>query len=285
METRLTRDRRELLIGEGRPIAVIGERINPTGRRTLAEQLARGEFTLVQRDAQAQSAAGAALLDVNVGVPGADQPALMARAVRAIGEVTDLPLCLDSADPQVLEAGLQACEGIALVNSVTGEERSLESVLPLVQAHQAAVIALPMDDKGIPATAEERLAVAERILSRAAALGIEPHRVLVDPITMAAGADTSTAQVTLQTIALLRAALGVNIVLGTSNVSHGLPLRPSLNATFVAMAIALGARAPIVNPLDARMMETVRAANLFLGQDPWAMAWIKAFRANRAAAE
>jgi len=272
---------RQLSIGPGHPVAVIGERINPTGRKTLSAQLARGNMALVQRDARAQAEAGAALLDVNVGLPGADQAALMAAAVRAIQEVTDTPLCLDSADAAVLRAGLEAYDGIALVNSVTGEDHVLEAVLPVVQAYGAAVIALPMDDSGIPGTAEARLQVAERILSRTVALGIPRENVIVDPLTMAVGADTSAGRVTLETVHLVRQELDVNITLGVSNVSHGLPLRPALNATFVAMAVALGATCPIVNPLDARMMETIRAANLSLGHDEWAAGWIRAFRAAR----
>lgn len=280
-ETVVRSGAREVLIGREHPVAVIGERINPTGRALLTRQLSRGDMSLVQRDALAQAEAGAALLDVNVGLPGADQRALMAAAVRAIQSVTNVPLCLDSTDSSVLRTGLEAYEGIALVNSVTGEEQALAGILPVVRDHGAAVIALPMDDDGIPETAEDRLRVAERILSRAVSLGIAAHDVVVDPLTMAVGADAGAARVTLETIRLLRERLGVNIALGVSNVSHGLPLRPALNATFVAMAIALGATCPIVNPLDARMMETVRAANLCLGHDEWAAGWIRAFRAAR----
>ncbi|MFO7698550.1 MAG: dihydropteroate synthase [Anaerolineae bacterium] len=272
---------REVRIGGDHPVVVIGERINPTGRTLLTRQLSRGDMSLVRRDALAQAEAGASLLDVNVGLPGADQRALMAAAVRAIQAVTDVALCLDSTDAEVLRAGLEVYEGIALVNSVTGEEQALAAILPVVRDHGAAVIALPMDDDGIPETAEARLRVAERILARAVSLGIAEQNVVVDPLTMAVGADAGAARITLETIRLLHERLGVNIALGVSNVSHGLPARPALNATFVAMAIALGATCPIVNPLDARMMETVRAANLCLGHDEWAAIWIRAFRAAR----
>jgi 5-methyltetrahydrofolate--homocysteine methyltransferase len=280
-ETRLRSGGRELTIGEGHPVTVIGERINPTGRKVLTSQLHRGEMAMVQRDALAQVQAGAALLDVNVGLPGADQRALMVAAVRAIQSVTDVPLCLDSADPAVLEAGLEAYDGLALVNSVTGEEQALSTILPVVLRHGAAVIALPMDDEGIPETAEGRLLVAERILARAISIGIPRERLLIDPLTMAVGADAAAARVTLDTIRLMSERLGANIALGVSNVSHGLPARPALNATFVAMAIALGATCPIVNPLDVHMMDAVRAANLCLGHDPWAAGWIRAYRAAR----
>jgi 5-methyltetrahydrofolate--homocysteine methyltransferase len=181
----------------------------------------------------------------------------------------------------VLQAGLAAYHGIALVNSVTGEEQSLAAILPVARDHGAAVIALPMGDEGIPETAEARLRVAERILSRAVSLGIAEQNVVVDSLTMAVGADAGAGRITLETISLLRERLGVNIALGVSNVSHGLPARPALNATFVAMAIALGATCPIVNPLDAQMMDTIRAANLYLGHDEWAAGWIRAFRAAR----
>lgn len=280
-ETKIGSATREVVIGPQRPVAVIGERINPTGRQKLAETLQRGDMAMVRRDGLAQAAAGADILDVNVGVLGADQAALMAAAVAALQEATDTPLCIDSPDVAVLEAGLSAYRGKALVNSVNGEERALQEVLPLVREHGAAVIALTMDDAGIPATAEARLRVAEAILERATGLGIPAEDIVFDPLAMAVGADSGAARVTLETIALLREQLGANITLGVSNVSHGLPARPGLNAAFAAMAIARGVTCPIVNPLDARMMETIRAANLCLGHDEWATGWIRAFRAAR----
>ncbi len=286
IETCIRSAAREVVIGPGRPVMVIGERINPTGRSGLAEALRRGDMALLQRDGRAQAEAGAHILDVNVGVPGADQVALMAAAVAALQEATDAPLCIDSPDPAVLEAGLNAYRGKALVNSVNGEERSLAQVLPLVKAHGAAVIALTMDDHGIPETAEARLRVAEAILARALAQGIPAEDVILDPLSMAVGADAGAARVTLETIRLIRERLGANMTLGVSNVSHGLPARPELNATFAALAIAAGVTCPIVNPLDTRMMETIRAANLCLGYDEWAAGWIRAYRAaqRRAAA-
>jgi 5-methyltetrahydrofolate--homocysteine methyltransferase len=281
LETHIGAPTQEVIIGRDRPVVVIGERINPTGRSGLSEALRRGDMAVVQRDGLAQAAAGADILDVNVGVTGIDQCASMAAAVLALQEVTDLPLCIDSPDPAVLQAGLTAYRGRALVNSVNGEERSLGAVLPLVKVHGAAVIALAMDDQGIPATPEARLRVAETILERAAGLGIAVEDVILDPLAMAVGADSGAARVTLETIRLFRERLGANVTLGVSNVSHGLPARPALNAVLCAMAIAAGVTCPIVNPLDTRMMETVRAASLLLGQDEWAAGWIRAFRATR----
>ncbi len=280
-ETRIRSATREVVIGPERPVVVIGERINPTGRSGLADSLRRGDMAVVRRDGLAQAAAGAGILDLNVSVLGADQPALMAAAVGALQEATDLPLCIDSPDPAVLAAGLAAYLGKALVNSVNGEERALAAVLPLVKEHGAAVIALTMDDQGIPATAAARLRVAEAILERAAAQGIAPEDVIFDPLAMAVGADSGAARVTLETIRLIRERLGANMTLGVSNVSHGLPARPELNAAFVALAIARGVTCPIANPLAARMMETIRAANLLLGHDEWASGWIRAYRAAR----
>jgi 5-methyltetrahydrofolate--homocysteine methyltransferase len=271
-------------IGAEQPVAVIGERINPTGRAALTQSLSRGDTAVAVRDAVAQAQAGASILDVNVGVPGLDQASAMAATVRALQAATDLPLCLDSADPRVLEAGLAAYDGKALVNSVTGEAAVMAAILPVVRAFGAAVIALPMDEDGIPPSPKARLRVAERILAEAARLGIAPDDVVLDPLTMAVGADAGAGRVTLDTIALYRERLGANVTLGASNVSHGLPARPALNAAFAAMAIARGATCPIANPLDRTVMDAVRAANLCLGHDSWAASWIRAYRTGRVSA-
>ncbi|MEN6479964.1 MAG: dihydropteroate synthase [Anaerolineales bacterium] len=278
VETTVCSAMRTVTIGAERPLVVIGERLNPTGRARLTAAWSRGDMALALRDAAAQEAAGADLLDINVGVPGLDQAALMRAAVTALQEATTLPLCLDSADPAVLQAGLEVVRGKALVNSVNGEAARLDRVLPLVKDYGAAVIALTMDDDGIPASAEGRLRVAERILARATATGIAANDVVVDPITLAVGADSAAARVTLDAIALIRAELGVNILLGTSNVSFGLPARPALNATYLALGMARGVTCAIANPLDARTMETIRAADLCLGHDEWATRWIRACR-------
>lgn len=280
-ETRVSSLEAVQIIGHQRPVTVIGERINPTGRSALVGSLQEGDLSLVLQEACAQVKAGAHILDVNLGVPGADQEALMAAAVPALQQAVEVPLCLDSADPRVLEAGLRAYRGKALVNSVTGEGYRLVNVLPLVREHRAAVVGLLMDDSGIPETAEARFAVAEHIVARAAAEGISLDDIILDPLVLAIGADPGAGRVTLETIRLVRERLGVNVTLGVSNVSHGLPARPALNGAFVAMAVATGATCPIVNPLDTRMMETLRAADLCLGRDAWAAAWIRAFRAGR----
>lgn len=260
------------------PICIIGERINPTGRKVLSESLARGDFSLIQRDAQAQVEAGAAILDLNVGVPGQDEAALMVGAIRAIREVTDVPLALDSANPRVLAAGLSAYTGKALVNSTNGEEKALQAILPLVQEHNAAVIGLCMDDDGIPETVEGRLRVAGKIIERAAQIGIPPHDVIIDPLVLAVSAAAQAAQVTLEAARRIATEFGVNLTLGASNVSFGLPMREALNATFLAMALACGVTCPITNPLSRPLRETVLAANLLLGKDEWAMNWIGYYR-------
>jgi len=270
---------RAVIIGPAHPVAVIGERINPTGRSRLMEALRRGDLSIALRDAAAQAQAGAALLDLNVGVPGSDQAALMRAAVPAIQAITDLPLCLDSADPAALRAGLAVYQGKALVNSVNGEAAKMATVLPLVAEHGAAVVALTMDDDGIPETAEGRLRLAERLLECAQAQGIAAEDVIIDPITLAVSVASDAASITLDAIALIRDRLEANILLGASNVSFGLPARPALNAAYIALAIARGATCVIANPLDVRTMETIRAADLCLGHDEWASRWIRAYRA------
>jgi len=261
---------------------MIGERINPTGRKQLSARLAQGDMTLVKRDAQRQVQAGAAILDVNAGVPSVDEPALIVQMIRAIRKVTEVPLCLDSNNPAVLEAALKAYDGKALINSVNGEERSLQQILPLVKAHGAAVIGLTMDDEGIPKTVEKRLQVAEKILDRAAKLGIPTEDVIIDPLVLTVGADAQAARITLETTRRIVETFGVNITMGASNVSHGLPDRQVLNATFLAMAIAHGLTCPITNPLVRSIRDTVMAANLLMGHDEWAMNWIRYYRSKEA---
>lgn len=266
------------------PARIIGERINPTGRKALSAALAKGDFSLIQRDALAQVEAGAAILDVNVGVPGLDEPALMVGAIRAIREVTDVPLCLDSTNPRVLEAGLNTYEGAdgdhpkALVNSANGEEKSLAAILPLIRDHGGAVIGLCMDDNGIPQTAQDRLKVAAKIIERAAQMGIAAEDVIIDPLVLAASAAPGAPQVTLDAAQLIAAELGVNLTLGASNVSFGLPRREAINLAFLSMALAHGVTCPIANPLAPGVRETVLAADLLLGKDEWAMNWIADYR-------
>ncbi len=284
METVLESATRTAVIGPGRPLVVIGERINPTGRKALTEELKAGRMDVVRQDALAQVEAGARVLDVNAGVPGVDEAALLVALAGVVAEVTDVPLCFDSSEDGALEAALAAYDGKALVNSVTGEEARLERILPLVKRHGAAVVALVTDETGIPATPADRLAVARRIVERAADHGIPPEDVVVDPVVMTVGADSSAAAVTLETIRLVREELGTNLVCGASNVSFGLPDRHQVNSAFIAMAIHAGLTAVIANPLVAEIRKTILAADLLLGRDAYAATWIAAYRAEQAAA-
>ncbi|MCC6221908.1 MAG: dihydropteroate synthase [Thermoleophilia bacterium] len=283
METVLESATRRVVIGLNRPLVVIGERINPTGRRALTEELKAGRLETVTDDAMAQVAAGAQVLDVNAGVPGADEAALLVSLARAVSEVTDAPLCFDSSEETAIEAALAAYDGKALVNSVTGEERRLERTLPVVKRYGAAVVALLTDETGIPATPEQRLAVARRIVERAADHGIPAEDVVVDPVVMTVGTDTQAAAVTLGTIRLIRDELGANLVCGASNVSFGLPDRHRLNSAFIAMAVHAGLTAVIANPLVAEVRKAILGANLLLGRDAYAAGWIRAYRAEQAA--
>jgi 5-methyltetrahydrofolate--homocysteine methyltransferase len=280
LETLLSSPTKTVTVGRNGPVAMIGERINPTGRKRLMAALQDGNMDVVRRDAAAQVEAGAAILDVNAGVPGADEPALMRQIVQAVREVTDTPLCIDSPNPTTLEAGLSEYKGKALINSVNGEERSLERILPLVAKHKTAVIGLCMDDDGIPQTAEARLAVARKIIERAESLGIPRSDVIIDPLVLTVGADAQAARTTLEATRLIVDEFGVNITMGASNVSHGLPDRPAINAAFLAMAITCGLTCPITNPLSTAVREAILAANLLLGHDEWAMNWMTYYRSK-----
>jgi 5-methyltetrahydrofolate--homocysteine methyltransferase len=280
LETIVSSATQTVTISRERPITVIGERLNPTGRTKLMAALQEGDMEAVRRDAIAQVEAGAAILDVNAGVPGVEGPELMLHMIRAVREVTDVPLAIDSPNPQVLDAALEQYEGKALINSVNGEGKSLDTILPLVKKHNAAVIALAMDDDGIPQTAEKRLEVARKIVDRAEGLGIPRNDVIVDPLVLAVGADSKASVVTLRATRLIANELGVNIAMGASNVSHGLPDRPALNSVFLAMAVACGLSCPITNPLSVPLRKAVLAADLFMGHDEWAMNWISYFRSQ-----
>jgi 5-methyltetrahydrofolate--homocysteine methyltransferase len=272
-------------INRDKPTIIIGERINPTGRKKVLKALQEGDFDMVREDATSQVAAGAAVLDVNAGVPGADEPALLQQVMRTVLEVTDVPLCIDTADPEALEAALSLYEGKALVNSVNGEERALGAVLPLVKEHGAAVIGLCMDDDGIPETPERRLAVAEVIIERAGALGIPPEDVVIDPLALTMGADSTAGRVALETIELIVREFGVNITMGASNISFGMPDRKYINATFIAMAILAGLTCPITNPLVTEVITAVLAADLSMGRDDYGMRWIQAYRQREKSAQ
>jgi len=265
-------------INRANPTVIIGERINPTGRKLMLKALQEGNFDMVRKDAERQVEAGAKILDVNAGVPGADEPALLKQVMATVMEVTDVPLRIDTADPEALEAALKSYEGKALVNSVNGEERSMESVLPLVKEYGAAVIGLCMDDDGIPATADARLKVAANIIERAGKLGIPPENIAIDPLALTMGSDHTAGLVAMQTIEKVIAEFGVNITMGASNISFGLPDRKYINATFIAMAIHAGLTCPITNPLEPEVSIAIKAADLSMGRDEYGMAWIKAFR-------
>ena len=280
METILRSVSQSVCISIEKPLVIIGEKINPTGRKKMMQALQTGNFEYIRELAQIQVRAGADVLDVNVGVPGLDDVALMPEIVRLVAETVDVPVCLDSPNPKALESGLSVAPGKVLVNSVSGEEERLDAVLPLVKEHGAAVIGLILDDSGIPSTPEARLAVAEKILNRAVQMGIPAEDVVIDPLVMAVGADTNAGVVTLKTIELVRAQLGANINLGASNVSHGLPDRPLVNQAFLALAVGAAATCAITDP--AKMTGIIRASDLLLGRDEYAGRYIKYYRQQQA---
>jgi len=270
-------------INRGNAVVIIGERINPTGRKLMLKALQAGDFDIVRRDAKSQVEAGAKILDVNAGVPGADEPALLKQVLTTVMEVVDAPLCIDTADPKALETALSMYEGKALINSVNGEERSLEAVLPLVKEYGAAVISLCMDDDGIPPTAEDRFKVAAKIIERAGKLGIAPEDIIIDPLALTMGADHTAGWIAMQTIERVINEFGVNITMGASNISFGMPDRKYINATFIAMAIHAGLTCPITNPLEPNVSIAIKAADLAMGRDEYGMAWIKAYRKRQKA--
>ncbi len=278
MQTILRSKTKEVKIDAHSAFVIIGEKINPTGRKKLAAALQEGNLEYVKEIAANQVAAGADLLDVNVGVPGLDDVAMLPRVVQMLSENFDLPLCLDTPNPQALEAAMRVAPGKVLVNSVNGEEKSLAAVLPIVKAYDAAVIGLTMDDNGIPNDPETRTAIAGKILERAAKLGIPPENVVIDPLVLTVGADSKAAWVTLQTIELVRREFGVNINIGASNVSFGLPERDVVNQAFLALAIQAGATCAITDPMKYGLF--IKATDLLLGRDNYAAKYIKYFKAH-----
>jgi 5-methyltetrahydrofolate--homocysteine methyltransferase len=284
MHTTLRSHSKTVVIGHDQPFCVIGERINPTGRKTFAEELRGGDLSTVAADAMAQVRAGADMLDVNAGIPLVDESELLASMLREVAAATEAPICIDSSVIEALEAGLAVYEGKALVNSVTGEDERLEEILPLVARHGAAVIGLANDETGIPETPQQRLAIARKIVSAAGDHGIGPEDVVIDPLAMTVGAATDAVTITLETISLIRDELGVNMCLGASNVSFGLPRRHALNAAFLPMAMAAGLTSAIMSCAD-EVVSAVRAADLLLGHDEWGARWIAEHRARQAKAE
>jgi 5-methyltetrahydrofolate--homocysteine methyltransferase len=284
METVLRSATRELRIGDANPFCIIGERINPTGRKTFSEQLRAGDLSRVEIDVAEQVAGGAMVLDVNMGSPLADEAELMTQAVRLIQSCCDLPLCLDSSIIEVLEAGLDAYQGKALVNSVTAEDDRLAAILPLVRRHGAAVIALPNDEEEIPEEPARRLELTRKIVDVATGkYQIPIEDIMIDPLAMPIGADTTLVLRTLETIELLRDELGVNMTLGASNVSFGMPDRASIGSAFLPMAIASGLTSAIMDARSPQLVRAVKAADLLTNRDPWGAGWIAAHRARQAA--
>jgi 5-methyltetrahydrofolate--homocysteine methyltransferase len=282
MDTVLRSRSREVVIGPAQPFCVIGERINPTGRRLFSEQLRNGDLSRLDRDVTEQVAGGAMVLDVNMGAPLADEAALMARAVHQVQQACDLPLCLDSSIVEVLEAGLAAYQGKALVNSVTAEDERLDAILPLVKRHEAAVIALPNDETEIPEDPRRRLGLVHKIVDVATSRhGIPIEDIVIDPLAMPVGADTTMVLRTLETIALIRDEFGLNMTLGASNVSFGMPDRASIGAAFLPMAIHRGLTSAIMDARSPQLVRAVKAADLLLDRDEWGAAWIAAHRAGQ----
>lgn len=269
---------REVVIGFERPFVVIGERINPTGRKLLAEEMKAGDYSRVQADALAQVAAGAQVLDVNAGIPLADEPRILAETIRLLQSITDVPLSIDSSVFEALEAGLAAYQGKALLNSITGEEERMERVLPLVRKYGCAVVAISNDDSGISADIDVRFEVAKKIVQRAADHGVPASDIIVDPLVMPIGAINSAGRQVMRLVRRLRTELKVNTTCGASNLSFGLPNRAGLNAAFMPMLIASGMSSAITNPLHAELMQAVRGADVAMGHDPQCAKWIRAYR-------
>jgi 5-methyltetrahydrofolate--homocysteine methyltransferase len=269
------------MIGGGRPTVLIGERINPTGKKRLAEALRAGDLSVVKEEALAQVAAGADILDVNVGATGVDEIDMLPRAVEAVASVVDVPLCIDSRKIKALAAALAVCPGRPIVNSVTGEESSLEEILPLVKQFGLPVIGLTLDERGIPAEASARVEIAHKIVERAAALGIPREDVIIDCLTLSLGANVKAGLATLEATRRVRDELEVNQTQGCSNISHGLPNRPVLTSAYLAIAIQAGLTCPTVDA--ALVRQAILSADLVLGRDNYAMRFIKAFREAQAA--
>jgi 5-methyltetrahydrofolate--homocysteine methyltransferase len=269
---------KEVVIGFERPFVIIGERINPTGRKILAAEMAAGDFSRVEADARAQVEAGAHMLDVNAGIPLADEPAILARAVKLVQAITDVPLSIDSSIVAALEAGLAVYQGKALVNSVTGEDERLESVLPLVKKYGAAVIAISNDETGISEDPNVRFAVAKKIVERAADHGIKREDIVVDPLVMPIGAINTAGKQVMQLLHRLRTELKVNTSCGASNVSFGLPNRDGINAAFLTMAISSGLTSAITNPLHPDVVRACMGADVMMGHDPHCAQWIRKYR-------
>jgi len=282
MHTLIKSASKTVTIGHDQPFCIIGERINPTGRKKYQMQLRAGDLSAIATDVHAQVAGGADLLDVNMGVPLTDEPALLAAAIKMIQGITDLPICIDSSIIEALQAGLEVYQGKALVNSMTGEDDRMELILPLIKKHDAAIIALPNDETGIPATTQERMVITEKIMRAVEKHGISLENLVIDPLAMTVGADPEAVKITLETIYLIREKWGLNMTLGASNTSFGLPNRHALNSAFLPAAMSHGLTSAVMDARTPRIVESVRAADLLLGLDPWGTNWITRWRAEEA---
>jgi 5-methyltetrahydrofolate--homocysteine methyltransferase len=284
-ETRLRSATKELVLGHDRPFCLIGERINPTGRRIFQEQLRAGDLSAIERDVAAQVAGGADVLDVNMGVPLTDEPELLAKAITLVQSLTDLPICIDSSVVEAIEAGLAVYQGRALVNSITAEDDRMAAILPLVKKYDAAIIALPNDEDEIPMEADKRLDLVAKIVRVATTeYGIAAADIVIDPLAMPIGADTSVVQTTLTTMRRIRDEFGLNMTCGASNVSFGMPDRHAIGAAFLPMAMTAGLTSAIMDTRTPRIVDAVKAADLLLGHDEWGASWIASHRARQAAA-
>ena len=279
MQTRLKSATKEVIISDDEPTVLIGERINPTGKKKLTEALKNGNLDLVRKEAISQVQVGADVLDINVGALGVDEVVLLPRVVQVVMDTVDVPLCLDSANPSALEAALKVYKGKPLVNSVTGQENSLEKVLPLIKKYKSAVIGLTMDDEGIPNDVEQRVAIAHRIVEEAEAIGIPREDVIIDCLTLTVGANDKAGTIVIESIRRVKDDLGVNLTLGASNISFGLPERNTLNTAFITIAIAMGVTCPIVDV--AKVRPAILATDLILGRDRYAMRYIKAYQKRK----
>jgi 5-methyltetrahydrofolate--homocysteine methyltransferase len=268
----------DVRFGPGLPTVVIGERINPTNRKKLAEELKEGKLDIVGEDAKKQAEAGADIIDVNVGAVGVDEEEMLPRAVKKVMEVTTRPICIDSANPNAIKKVLEVCPYKVLINSVNGEEKSMEKILPLVKESGNAIVCLTMDEKGIPDDAETKINIAKRIIQRTESLGISREDIVVDCLVMAAATDPNSGKVTLETLKRVTEELGVSTTMGVSNISFGMPNRSLLNINFLSMAILNGLTAPIADPLTAGLLEAVWAADFLVGRDPYGINYISMYR-------
>jgi len=279
MHTVLSSASKEITMGNDLPFVIIGERINPTGRKVFQEKLRAGDLSTLEIDVADQVAGGADMLDVNMGVPLTDEPALLAKAIQLVQSLTDLPICIDSSVVEALEAGLAVYQGKALINSMTGEDDRMEAILPLVKKYDAAIIALPNDETGIPMTAPERMIIVDKIVAAVEKAGISLENLLIDPLAMTVGADPEAVKNTLETIYQIKEKYDLNMSIGGSNISFGLPNRHALNAAFIPMAMAAGLTSAIMDARTPAVVESVRASDLLIGNDAWGGNWISRFRA------